>query len=205
MNRKHLRAPHLALALVALVALSLSACTLGGATSTPTPTPATTTTPAVTATPTGGETAIKVYFSKDPDSLNNFPTVFPVERMSPSKDLKTFALQLLIAGPTPEERSQGYFSELNSIMSGASTCASQYHTGPDLVVTANMKGSTTEQGTYTVKLCRETASPGIGADARITADINATLKQFPEVKKVVILTQSGDCFGDLSTQNRCLQ
>lgn len=203
MKRIHTGAPHLALALMALLALTLSACTLGGATSTPTP--ATTATLAVTATPTSGETAIKVYFSKDPDSLNNFATVFPLDRMSPSKDLKTFALQLLIAGPTPEERSQGYFSELNSIMSGASTCASKYHTGPDLVVTANMKGSTAEQGTYTVKLCRATHSPGIGADARITAEINATLKQFSEVKKVVILTQSGDCFGDLSSQNLCLK
>lgn len=190
-----------ALALVALT-LTLSACSL---TTTPTTSTPTTTIPAATATPATGQTPIKVYFSKDPDSLNNYALVFAENRMSPSKDLKTFALQLLIAGPTPEERSQGYFSELNSIMSGSSTCASPYHTGPDLTVTSNMKGSTPEQGTVTVKFCRETHSPGIGADARISADIAATLKQFSDVKKVIILTQGGACFGDLSGQDLCLK
>jgi hypothetical protein len=68
-----------------------------------------------------------------------------------------------------------------------------------------MKGSTPEQGTVTVKFCRASASPGIGADARITSDITATLKQFSDVKKVVILNYNGDCFGDMSGQNLCLK
>ncbi len=85
---------------------------------------------------------IQVYFSKFPDSLNNFGAVFAVNRTSPTTAVATFALQLLIAGPTLSERSSGYFSELNSILSGASSCSAPYPTGgPDFTLTLNMKGS----------------------------------------------------------------
>ena len=62
-----------------------------------------------------------------------------------------------------------------------------------------------QTGTATVKFCRVTASPGIGADARVIAEINATLKQFPNIKQVVILTQDGHCFGDGSGKDLCLK
>jgi hypothetical protein len=188
--------------LFATFAVAFSACAFPGTPASPTPTAL----PSATATPTTGGTPIKVYFSKDPDSLNTIGVTFPVNRVSPSADLKTFALQLLIAGPTTEERSQGYFSELNSILTGSSACSAPHPTGgPDFTVTANMKGATPEQGTVTVKFCRQTQSPGIGADARIGAEVNATLKQFSDVKKVVILTLDGSCFGDESGQNLCLK
>ena len=187
--------------LLATLALGLSACTLSTTPSSPTPTATT-----ATATPTTGGTLIKVYFSKNPDSLNTYGPVFPVDRVSPSADLKTYALQMLIAGPTTEERAQGYFSELNSILTGSSQCSTLAPVGgPDFTVTMNMKGTTPEQGTVTVKFCRQTQSGGIGTDARITFEINATLKQFSDVKKVVILTIANNCFGDQSTQNSCLK
>src|SRR5579859_7438396 len=59
---------------------------------------------------------IKVYFSKFPDSADKPDAVFPVDRSSPSVAVATFSIQLLIAGPTLTERSAGYFSELNSIL-----------------------------------------------------------------------------------------
>jgi hypothetical protein len=46
---------------------------------------------------------------------------------------------------------------------------------------------------------------GIGASARISAELQATLQQFPTIKKAVILTNQGNCFGDMSTQNACLK
>jgi hypothetical protein len=49
-----------------------------------------------------------------------------------------------------------------------------------------MKGSTPATGTATLRLCRATSSPGIGADARFLAEINATLKQFSNIKNVVV-------------------
>jgi hypothetical protein len=149
---------------------------------------------------------IKVYFSKFPESETKFDAVFPVDRVSPTLGVANFALQLLIAGPTTEERNAGYFSELNSILTGPSTCSAPYPTGgPDFKLALNMKGATEEQGTATVRFCRATSSPGIGADARIQAEINATLKQFPNIKKVVILDKDGHCFADGSGQDRCLK
>lgn len=191
-----------ALALFATLALALSACTLTTAPASPTATAL----PSATATPGASGTVVKVYFSKDPDSLNTYGLTFPVNRVSPSADLKTFALQMLIAGPTVEERANGYFSEWNSILTGSSSCWAPHPVGgPDFTVTMNMKGATPEQRTVTVKFCRQSQSPGIGADARIGFEITATLKQFTDVKKVVILTRDGSCFGDQSGQNFCLK
>ena len=161
--------------------------------------------PTATATPPNGY-SIKVYFSKFPDSLNNFNAVFPANRISPTIAVATFAIQLLIAGPILSERSAGYFSEFNSILTGPSSCSAPYPTGgPDFTLTLNMKGSTPAQGTATLRLCRASISPGIGADARILAETNATLKQFSNIKNVVVLTQAGHCFGDESGQDLCLK
>jgi hypothetical protein len=146
---------------------------------------------------------IKVYFSKSPESTQtNFRAVFPVDRVSPTLGVGTYSIQLLIAGPTPEERSAGYFSELNGMFSGVSSCG---FAGPDFQLTVNKKGTVTEQGTTTLKFCRQTTSGGIGTDARVQAEIEATLKQFPTITKVVILLQNGHCFGDESGRDLCLQ
>src|SRR5690348_1108465 len=72
--------------------------------------------------------AIKVYFSRFPDSLSNAAAVFSVKRTSPTVSVGTFAIQLLIAGPTLQERDEGYFSELNSILTGPSTCSGPHPT-----------------------------------------------------------------------------
>lgn len=150
---------------------------------------------------------IRVFFSKYPDSVDtNFAAVYPVDRVSPTVAVGTFAIQLLIAGPTISERSQGLFTELNTILSGPSSCSAPIPVGgPDFTLTLNKKGSVTEQGTATLQFCRATNSPGIGADARVTAEINATLKQFSTIKKVVILTKDGHCFGDGSGLDLCLR
>jgi len=150
---------------------------------------------------------IRVFFSKFPDSVNtNFSAVYPVNRVSPTVAVGTFAIQLLIAGPTISERNQGLFSELNTLLSGPSSCSAPLPVGgPDFSLTLNKKGSITEQGTATLQFCRTINSPGIGADARVTAEINATLKQFSSIKKVVILTKDGHCFGDGSGQDSCLR
>ncbi|MGZ3617121.1 MAG: hypothetical protein ACXWOL_09840 [Ktedonobacteraceae bacterium] len=204
-----------------LIFLALSACGSSSSTNTPSPVTPTTTqqqtdtaTPGVTTTAVSPATTatsqtgypIQVYFSKFQDSLNNNNAVFPVNRISPTIAVATYAIQLLIAGPTTSERSAGYFSEFNSILTGPSSCSAPYPTGgPDFTIALNMKGSTPVPGTATLKLCRATNSPGIGADARIQAEIDATLKQFSNIKNVVILTQVGHCFGDESGLDHCLK
>ena len=149
---------------------------------------------------------VKVFFSKSPESLNNGSAVYAVNRMSPTIAVGTYAIQLLIAGPTLSERQAGYFTELNTMLSGPSNCSAPLPVGgPDFTLTLNKKGTVTETGTATVKFCRSLYSAGIGADARVTAEINATLKQFSNIKKVVILTEDGHCFGDLSGKDFCLK
>lgn len=194
-------------AVFATALLLLTACgtsSTGGAS--PTATPAASPTPSSTATPAMTGYPIKVYFSKTPDSANNFTAVFPVNRFAPTAQVETYAVQLLIAGPTPEERAAGYYSELNSLLNGPSQCpAIGTASGPDFTLTLNTKGTIPEQGTATLKFCRTTLSPGEGTDARVLAELNATLLQFPSIKKAVILNIQGLCLFDLSTMNRCLQ
>ena len=150
---------------------------------------------------------IKVFFSKYPVSVStDSSAVFPVDRTSPTIAVGTFAMQLLIAGPTLSERQAGFFTELNTMLSGPSNCSAPLPVGgPDFTLTLNMKGPYPETGTATVKFCRSINSGGIGADARVQAEVNATLKQFSNIKKVVILTQDGHCFGDESGKDFCLR
>jgi hypothetical protein len=149
---------------------------------------------------------IKVYFSNNAGSMTS---VAPVNRVSPTAQVEEFSVQMLIAGPTSEERAAGLFSEFNSAFSGPSTCVSGAMPvgGPDFTLTLNMKGTTPEQGTATLKLCRPTELAGEGTGFRIGAEITNTLEQFPTVKKVIILNQQGNCWSgvDLRGGNACLQ
>lgn len=150
---------------------------------------------------------IKVFFSKAPDSLQtNSSAVFFVNRTSPTIAVATFSIQLLIAGPTLSEQQAGYFSELNTMLSGPSNCTGSLPVGgPDFAITLNKRGPTPQTGTATIKFCRSILSGGIGADARVQAEITATLKQFSNIKEVVILTKDGHCFGDESGKDLCLR
>ncbi len=149
---------------------------------------------------------VKVFFSRWPESVGtDFSAVYAVDRISPTIAVGTFALQLLIAGPTLTEQQAGYFTELNTMLSGQSNCSAPRPVGgPDFTLALDKKGTVTEPGTATVKFCRSLTSPGIGADARVKAEISATLKQFPNIKKVVILTKDGHCFADESGKDLCL-
>lgn len=145
----------------------------------------------------GKEYHVKVYFSKH--GQDSVTLVYPVNRTTSSQAVATASLQYLIAGPNASEQSQGYYTELTSMLQGASTC------GADFSIKLNTKGSTPETGTATVQFCRDLSSAGVGMDARVQSQINATLKQFPTIHKVIILTRGGTCFGDESGANMCLR
>lgn len=170
---------------------------------TPVPTnPAPTLTPALSPTATASGYPVLVYFSKNPDSYNDFTMVFAVHRTAPTKGVATYAIQQLIAGPTSSEAAAGYFTELTTVLqrTSASNCG-----GADFKITLNTRGATSETGTATLQFCRQLASPGIGADARIKAEITKTLTQFSNITKVVILLSNGHCFADESGADFCLQ
>jgi Sporulation and spore germination len=160
--------------------------------------------PAATATPMAPPKSypVLVYFSKGQASLDDPHAVFPVPRVSPTLAVATYAMEQLIAGPTAAEKTAGYFTELTTVLHRGEPSSCD---GADFMLTLDHRDGTPEPGTATLQFCRPTTSPGIGADARITAEIQRTLTQFATITKVVILNVQGDCFGDLSGLNRCLQ
>ena len=147
---------------------------------------------------------IKVYFSRLPQSNNDPDAVFPVDRLSPTSSVGTLSIQQLIAGPTMAESTLGYFSEVKNHLVGPSTCPSAT-TKPDFILSLNTDGSTHKQGTATLKFCHQFVSAGVVTDARAIAEIDATLKQFSSIKKIVILTKDSHCFGDESGADVCLR
>jgi hypothetical protein len=177
----------------ALAALALVGC---GASSTVVNVP-TATVPPPTATavpPTATTTSypVKVFFSRHPETDSNVNAVFPVNRVSPTLGVGTYAIQQLIAGPTASEAASGYFTELTASLTGASNCG-----GSDFTYTIS-------GNVGTLKFCKQTQLAGDLTGARIQAEIVATLTQFPNVTKVIILTSSGHCFNDLSGADMCL-
>ncbi len=190
--------------LVVVSLLVIAAFVLGGRSLVPSATAASIT--YASASSNSASYPIKVFFSRSPESLNDPSAVSAVDRTSPTIAVATFSIQLLIAGPTLSEQRAGYFTELNTMLSGPSKCAAPLPVGgPDFTLTLNMKGPFPQPGTATVKFCRTLSSAGIGADARVSAELNATLKQFANIKNVVILTQDGHCFGDESGKDFCLR
>ncbi len=137
--------------------------------------------------------AFQVFFSRSPESDDDFSIVFPVSRSAPDQAAAVAALRELIAGPTPEERDAGYFSELGGALQGPSDCA-----GDDFNLAV-------EYGTATLRFCRLVASAGIGQDGRTQSQIEATLRQFPEVQQVRVLSSDGHCLFDMSGMDLCLQ
>jgi hypothetical protein len=190
-------------ALVMGLLLALGGCSTGAPTGgTPTPTATATATPSGTpeATETGsGPYPVLVYFSKHPDSDSTPSAVFAVNRMSPTLGVATYAIQQLLAGPQPSEQSSEYYTDFVGALSGTSNCG-----GPDFAITLDKRGSVPEPGTATLQFCRAVGIPGELAGARMVAEINATLKQFPNIMKDIILNESGHCFNDLRGGDMCL-
>jgi hypothetical protein len=199
-----LRLTHLLLMGLLAALLLLSACastSTGGGDSTPTAssdTPTTIPLPTATSTPSGY--AVKVYFSKHPESDSNVNAVFAVNRVSPDLGVAKYSLQQLIAGPTAAERAQGYYTELTVSLTGASNCG-----GADFQLYPDHKGPTFSPGTMTVKFCKATQLAGDLTGSRITAEIDKTLLQFSNIHQVVILNNSGNCFNDFKGSNDCLK
>lgn len=163
------------------------------------PVPTATTAPAVSAT--SGEYPVKVYFARHPESDSDPTAVFPVQRVSPTLGVATFALTQLFAGPTVSEQAQGYYSPFDGALGMTNSCSDP---SKDFMLSLNHRGSTPEQGTATVTLCRAVSIAGDLDGARMKAMITSTLLQFPNIQQVVILNHDGQCFDDLRGGNQCL-
>ncbi|AFZ18910.1 GerMN domain-containing protein [Allocoleopsis franciscana] len=132
---------------------------------------------------------VKVFFPRNPKSNNNLNYVEPVIRTTRNQNLARFAVEQLIAGPTRAERQKGWVPAIQ--LQGSSNCGSDFKLSMS-------------KGVAKLQFCRIMPSAGIGDDARATSSLTATLKQFTNVKSVIILDKNGNCLGDMSGDNRCL-
>lgn len=133
---------------------------------------------------------IKVFFPNPSKNTNNLGYVEPVFRTPTNKNVAEFAIQQLIIGPNASEKSKGLVAPIK--LRGDSNC------GQDFKISI-------VKDIAKIQFCRLIISGGIGDDARIKSSIQTTLKQFSTIKSVVILTNKGDCFGDMSGDNLCLK
>lgn len=132
---------------------------------------------------------VKVYFSKLPESQEDFTFTQSVNRQTNRMDIATFVIESLLDGPNTQEKTQGLFNPIN--ISGNSDCF-----GKDFSLNLVNKK-------VTLRFCRDFLSNGIGDDARAKTVLTANLTQFSTITQVVILTKDGNCLGDLSGLNLC--
>lgn len=132
---------------------------------------------------------VNVFFPKTPQSNNNLSYVEPVIRTTRSQITARFAVEQLIAGPTRAERQKGFTPAI--ALRGTSNCTSDFKLSISKEVAR-------------LQFCRTIASAGVGSDARTKSALMTTLKQFSNIKSVIVLDKDGNCFGDMSGENRCL-
>ena len=137
------------------------------------------------------QTTTSIYFSKNPESLNDFTFTTAVERSTTRTDVATYSIEQLIAGPNAAEKARSLFSPLENNLTGTSNCNDK-----DFTLAVSNE-------TATLKFCKTVESSGVGDDARIQSTVNNTLTQFTTVKKVTILDKNNNCFGDQSGLNLC--
>ena len=185
--------------LMATVLAALMLLLVACGTTSQTPSPTSTSVPTTTSTPRSS--TMKVYFAHHPETDTQPDAVIAVERTLTTQPTPTAALEAMFRGPTTDERSQGYYSPFDGMMSLISYCPGDFK---DFTLMMDHRGATSETGTLTVTLCRTVMMAGDLDGARMSAMIQQTLLQFPTIKKVVILTHEGTCFNNLRGDNTCL-
>lgn len=136
--------------------------------------------------------AVKVYFSKHPESDDDPSKVFPVDRTSPDSGVGKYAITQLLSGPTATEQHAGYFA-MAKLRNDTNTCSS------DFALTIS------SAGVATLQFCKTFDHIGSVSDGQAESELKATLMQFSTIKKVIILNKTGDCEFNLSGLNLCLQ
>lgn len=152
-------------------------------------TPASNVAPVTTVATATTAKQVKVFFPTA-RSQQDLSYVAPVVRRTQTQGVAQFAIEQLIAGPTTQERQQGFTAPIN--LRGSSNC------GRDFRLTVST-------GVARLQFCKQVVSGGIGDDARIKNSITATLKQFPSINSVVLLDRNGNCLNDQSGDNLCLR
>lgn len=114
---------------------------------------------------------VGVYFSKTPESDDDFTYVIRVERTTTDSNIVEHAVNELLNGPSSSEIQLGLFTPFK--LSGSSTCDDK-----DFEVEVDA------QKTAKIYLCRDLILGGIGDSARLQTALNRTLIGLNEIKAV---------------------
>ncbi len=140
------------------------------------------------------ETTVTVFFLRAPVPFATSlpPPLCTAERSVSSADPVSGAVTALLAGPTAQEAQANVASRWSDVLTGESNCD-----GADFTLAVT-------DGTATVQFCRSVRLGGVLTDVAMARQMEATLTQFSEITKGIILDVRGDCMFDLSGLNRCL-
>jgi hypothetical protein len=144
--------------------------------------------------PTGttvSEAIIKVALFNQTRFVNNQQDyIQDVTRKTTRKDVGTFAIEQIIAGPSASEKSLGFVPTFGTgthvMFSGESSC-----NGKDFTLTIS------DDKVGIVKFCRQTMLSGDMSGGIVVSQITKTLKQFPTIKQVAVLNNRNSCFDDM--------
>ncbi|MEP7103394.1 MAG: hypothetical protein ABI721_01640 [Candidatus Dojkabacteria bacterium] len=144
----------------------------------------------------------KIYFSKTPQSYDSdFSYVVGVDREVNKSESVVQAIEKILAGPTAAETALGYKNPIT--LTGSSNC------GGNLFTFSSNYDSMATANDVTIKFCKDVTISGIGDSGRIQAVIKKTLQGLEhtadyKVGKIAILDKNGNCLGDESGMNACL-
>lgn len=132
-----------------------------------------------TITTTGLPYPVGVFFSKNPESVNDFTYVVRVERTTTDSNLIDHALKQLISGPNSSETQAGLFTPIS--LKGDSTC-----NGDDFQTTLN------DDKVVRIYLCKDLVINGVGDAARVQTVLERTLIGLNEATKYELYRYSDE-------------
>ncbi len=148
-------------------------------------------------TTAGGNVYLDLYFSKDPESEDNYSYFASVDRVTTRLDVATFLTEEYIKGPSATEQASGFYvGDID---------------GPEPTFTDTSNCSGKDFGiniidrVATLRFCRTLVSVGGAYDARFLEGIKYNINQFDTVDKTVVLDKTGHCLFDLSGTDVCLE
>lgn len=151
--------------------------------------------------PGSGTQLSKIHFSKIPQSDSDFSfTVSANKEVSILEPVET-SINQIITGPTAAESADGVRNPI--ILTGTSNCGGSNFT------TSTTYDFTTRETDTTIQFCKDLPT-GVGNIAKIKTVIIKTLEDLQDsvefnLGSLAILDKNGNCLGDESGMNLCLE
>lgn len=145
----------------------------------------------------GGNVYLDLYFSKDPESNDDYDYFASVDRVTTRLDVATFLTEEYLKGPTDAEEAAGFY--VGSVEGPV----------PTFTDTSNCSGKdfgiNIIDRVATLRFCRTLVAVGGAYDARFLEGLKFNINQFDTVDKTVVLDKTGHCLFDLSGTDECLE